>query len=114
MKDEAEKLVQALNKYFEGHELKRKDALDAATMIIVLTEKLENEYQHRIYAEEHADAFLEDCQNLSLELENIRKKAKIIIETDQWGVKHKKCSFCEKELGWGKTNYCFNCGAKLV
>ena len=37
-----------------------------------LRDELEQERDHRLYAEEHADLFLEDCKRLNVELEQVK------------------------------------------
>ena len=37
-----------------------------------LRAELEQERDHRLYAEEHADLFLEDCKRLNVELEQVK------------------------------------------
>ena len=50
---------------------------DAATSFALAQEvsrlraELENEHAHRIHAEQHADAFLRDCEQLNAELERV-------------------------------------------
>lgn len=105
-------LVESLTGYFEGKDLKRIDALNAAELIIDLKQNLEKEHEHRVYAEEHADKFLEECEQLNSKLESNNEK-EVVIRKDLWGIKHKECPNCKSNLGWKDINYCFNCGIKL-
>lgn len=61
-----EKLVEQLNEYFEGKELKRGVALDAATALSML--QAENEKLQKMYQEEKVV-----CHEIQLELERMKK-----------------------------------------
>ena len=61
-----EKLIEQLNEYFEGKELKRGVALDAATALSML--QAENEKQQKMYQEEKVV-----CHEIQLELERMKK-----------------------------------------
>lgn len=76
-----EKLIEQVNRYFEGETLPRGTALDAAAALSTLRAEnenlrgeLENEHAHRLHAEQHGDAFLEDCKRLNTELEQLKEK----------------------------------------
>ena len=45
--------------------------MDAAAAIDTLRAEVEQEHAHRIHAEQHADAFLRDCEQLNAELERV-------------------------------------------
>lgn len=45
---------------------------DAIAAIEALRADLEQERAHRIHAEQHADAFLRDCERLNAELEQVK------------------------------------------
>ena len=45
---------------------------EAVTAIKTLRAELEQERAHRIHAEQHADAFLKDCERLNAELERVK------------------------------------------
>lgn len=59
---------------------------DAATSFALAQEvsrlraELENEHAHRIHAEQHADAFLRDCEQLNAELERVKEEIKKVIK----------------------------------
>ena len=61
-----EKLIEQLNEYFEGKELKRGVALDAATALSTL--QIENEKLQKMYQEEKVV-----CHEIQLELERMKK-----------------------------------------
>jgi hypothetical protein len=61
-----EKLIEQLNEYFEGKELKRGVALDAATALSML--QAENEKLQKMYQEEKVV-----CHEIQLELERMKK-----------------------------------------
>lgn len=61
-----EKLIEQLNEYFEGKELKRGVALDAATALFML--QAENEKLQKMYQEEKVV-----CHEIQLELERMKK-----------------------------------------
>ena len=61
-----EKLIEQLNEYFEGKELKRGVALDAATALSTL--QAENEKLQKMYQEEKVI-----CHETQLELERMKK-----------------------------------------
>ena len=61
-----EKLIEQLNEYFEGKELERGVALDAATALSTL--QAENEKLQKMYQEEKVI-----CQETQLELERMKK-----------------------------------------
>lgn len=61
-----EKLIEQLNEYFEGKELKRGVALDAATALSML--QAENEKLQKMYQEEKVI-----CHETQLELERMKK-----------------------------------------
>ena len=45
-----------------------------------LRAELEQERDHRLYAEEHADLFLEDCKRLNVELERVKDERDAAVE----------------------------------
>ena len=61
-----EKLIEQLNEYFEGKELERGVALDAATALSTL--QAENEKLQKMYQEEKVI-----CHETQLELERMKK-----------------------------------------
>jgi hypothetical protein len=61
-----EKLIEQLNEYFEGKELKRGVALDAANALSML--QAENEKLQKMYQEEKVV-----CHEIQLELERMKK-----------------------------------------
>ena len=61
-----EKLIEQLNGYFEGKELRRGSALDAAT--VLSTFQAENEKLQKMYQEEKVI-----CHETQLELERMKK-----------------------------------------
>ena len=61
-----EKLIEQLNEYFEGKELERGVALDAATALSTL--QAENEKMQKMYQEEKVI-----CHETQLELERMKK-----------------------------------------
>lgn len=61
-----EKLIEQLNEYFEGKELERGVALDAATALSTL--QAENEKLQKMYQEEKVV-----CHEIQLELERMKK-----------------------------------------
>lgn len=61
-----EKLIEQLNGYFEGKELRRGSALDAATALSTL--QAENEKLQKMYQEEKVV-----CHEIQLELERMKK-----------------------------------------
>ena len=61
-----EKLIEQLNEYFEGKELERGVALDAATALSTL--QAENEKLQKMYQEEKVI-----CHEIQLELERMKK-----------------------------------------
>lgn len=61
-----EKLIEQLNEYFEGKELKRGVALDAATALSML--QAENEKLQKMYQEEKVV-----CHEIQLESERMKK-----------------------------------------
>ena len=61
-----EKLIEQLNRYFEGKELERGVALDAATALSTL--QAENEKLQKMYQEEKVI-----CHETQLELERMKK-----------------------------------------
>lgn len=63
---DVEKLIEQLNEYFEGKELKRGVALDAATALSTL--QAENEKLQKMYQEEKVI-----CHETQLELERMKK-----------------------------------------
>ena len=61
------------------------DCVDAATALSTLQDKneklraeLEQERAHRLHAEQHADAFLEDCKRLNAELGQVKRCIEIV------------------------------------
>lgn len=63
---DVEKLIEQLNEYFEGKELERGVALDAATALSTL--QAENEKLQKMYQEEKVI-----CHETQLELERMKK-----------------------------------------
>lgn len=61
-----EKLIEQLNEYFEGKELRRGSALDTATALSTL--QIENEKLQKMYQEEKVV-----CHEIQLELERMKK-----------------------------------------
>ena len=84
-----EKLIEQLNEYFEGKELERGVALDAATALSTL--QAENEKLQKMYQEEKVI-----CHETQLELERMkkimRKKGIMVIpseypgSTEKWNI----------------------------
>ena len=68
-----EKLIERLNRYFEGKDLKRGVALDAATALSAL--KAENEKLREMYQKEKAV-----CHAVQAELEQVKRERGAAIE----------------------------------
>lgn len=72
-----DKLIDDLQK--NGHNKKlttwvRSTSMYAATAIETLRVDLEQERAHRIHAEQHADAFLKDCERLDADLARVTEE----------------------------------------
>ena len=105
-----EKLIERLNQYSQSLIAYKLGAdfadacMDAATALSTLqaeNEKLranlEKERDHRLYAEEHADLFLEDCKRLNVELARVtaeRDAAVSDLETIM-AYNSDTCQFCK-------------------
>ena len=70
---EIEKLIERLNRYFEGKDLKRGVALDAATALSAL--QAENEKLREMYQKEKAV-----CHAVQAELEQVKRERGAAIE----------------------------------
>ena len=68
-----EKLIERLNRYFEGNDLKRGVALDAATALSAL--QAENEKLREMYQKEKAV-----CHAVQAELEQVKRERGAAIE----------------------------------
>ena len=81
---------------------------EAVTAIKTLRAELEQEHAHRIHAEQHADAFLKDCERLNAELERVTAERDTIEQnfrefTSQWWEEANgfPCRFCKFENSGG-------------
>lgn len=127
---DVEKLIRRLRNdadaYRNGETLGRafadqEDVLDnAATALSTLRaeneklrDELEQERDHRLYAEEHADLFLEDCKRLNVELEQVKAERDAAVS---WAQKYTEsidmpCVACKHNTGdYVCTAICGNCG----
>ena len=73
-----------------------------------LRANLEQERAHRIHAEQHADAFLRDCERLNAQLERVKAERDAIERdfrafTEQWWEEANgfPCRFCKFEKSGG-------------
>ena len=67
-----EKLIEQLNRYFEGETLPRGTALDAATALSTLQAENEKLRADLEYEREHANAYYEECGQWEAENEKLR------------------------------------------
>ena len=78
-----------------------------------LRDELEQERDHRLHAEEHADLFLEDCKRLNVELEKVKRERDAAVS---WAQKYtesidRPCVACKHNTGdYVCTAICGNCG----
>ena len=86
-----EKLIERLNAYSAEHQQHggiTAEAADAISTLQAENEKLraelEQERDHRLHAEEHADLFLEDCKRLNVELEQVKNERDSAKATLHW------------------------------
>ena len=82
--------------------------MDAAAAIDTLRAEVEQEHAHRIHAEQHADAFLRDCEQLNAELERVTAERDTVEQnfrefTKQWWEEDNgfPCRFCKFENSGG-------------
>lgn len=111
-----DKLIERFNtdaKDWNGDGYIKRDLQDAAAAIEALRADLEQERDHRLYAEQHADAFLQDCERLNAQLERVtaeRDKAVEDLEEIMFKGGHNidTCHFCTNEqcYGRGGTQVC--------
>ena len=78
-----------------------------------LRAELEQERDHRIHAEQHADAFLRDCERLNAQLERVTAERDAAVN---WAQKYTEsidmpCVACKHNTGdYVCTAICGNCG----
>ena len=124
---DSEKLIERLRTeslYADKASLEIMDlCMEAATALSTLQaeneklrDELEQERDHRLHAEEHADLFLEDCKRLNVELEQVKR----LYESEKEDFIDFACSGvpnlspyclnrhqdCVDERGWCRTEKC--------
>lgn len=67
-----------------------------------LRDELEQERAHRIHAEQHADAFLRDCERLNAQLERVTAERDEAVE-DLLDAAITPCSYCKRNPSNGGT-----------
>ena len=83
-----DKLIEQLNGYFEGKDLKRFVALDAATALSTLQGENEQLRAELEYEQEHANAYHEECGQWEAENEKLRaelERVKAALRREQDG-----------------------------
>lgn len=103
-----EKLIEQLRSYTywlgqdgpESHDIHPLICDEAATTLSTLQgeneklrDELEQERDHRLHAEEHADLFLEDCKRLNVELEKVKRERDAAMDYLKG-----QCRYCKHNL----------------